>query len=428
MFEYFFATLQNFRAHKLRSILSLLGIIIGIMTVVIITTLGSSMYGSLVKILKSESSTPPNFITVQPQWSQKTKRVDLIPNEKYKRELLSNIKKIKNVFYTNEASVTILKGSAELNKKYRMQMLTGVEQGYLNELNTKLEQGTFFSLSDFAQRRQKAIVSAALAQKLFPEGSPVGKKFSITIPSNKTQLNGERSVLIFYFEVIGVVAPTTGSSSGELYGSKIYVPRSFVTSLKHAKTGDNVFAVMRDENDFSELKQSIEKFSDKFAGTKDSVYVYSSKQMMQQLNSVLTSVQIVLSAVAFISLFVGGINIMNIMIATVTERKKEIGIRKALGATNTDITQLFLVEALTQTLFGSLLGACFGIAISYVVIGLIPLGAIVGSTSIETSRMDFILNIYGIAIAFVVSIGVGVFFGLYPAIKAAKLDPIVALS
>ena len=150
--------------------------------------------------------------------------------------------------------------------------------------------------------------------------------------------------------------------------------------------------------------------------------------MMQQLNSVLTSVQIVLSAVAFISLFVGGINIMNIMIATVTERKKEIGIRKALGATNTDITQLFLVETLTQTLFGSLLGACFGIAISYVVIGLIPLGAIVGSTSIETSRMDFILNIYGIAIAFVVSIGVGVFFGLYPAIKAAKLDPIVALS
>ena len=94
MFEYFFATLQNFRAHKLRSILSLLGIIIGIMTVVIITTLGSSMYGSLVKILKSESSTPPNFITVQPQWSQKTKRVDLIPKEKYKRELLSNIKKI----------------------------------------------------------------------------------------------------------------------------------------------------------------------------------------------------------------------------------------------------------------------------------------------------------------------------------------------
>ena len=149
--------------------------------------------------------------------------------------------------------------------------------------------------------------------------------------------------------------------------------------------------------------------------------------MMLQLNQMLTTIQIVLSCVAFISLFVGGINIMNIMIATVAERKKEIGIRKALGATNADITVQFLVEAVTLTLSGSILGVCFGLLISATAINLIPLKAII-NMPIASSKMDFILNIQGIVIAFGVSVAVGVFFGLRPAIKAAKLDPIVALS
>ncbi len=422
MLEYFFATLQNFKTHKLRSILSLLGIIIGIMTVVIITTLGSSMYGTLVKIMKDESRTPSNLLRVMPQWNPKTRRIDIVLDEAYRKALLAQTKKIQNFFYVNQIEATVLRGSAELNKQYRMQSLTGVENGYLYEPQVTLEQGDFFSLSDFAERRQKAIISASLAQKLFPEGQPVGKKFSVTIPLRSRRGGQNNTPLIFYFEVSGVIASSATDNQ-----IKIYVPRTFITTLKHIKTADDAFLIMRDENDFTELKTIVAEFSDKYSGAKDSVYIYSSKQMMLQLNQMLTTIQIVLSCVAFISLFVGGINIMNIMIATVAERKKEIGIRKALGATNADITVQFLVEAVTLTLSGSILGVCFGLLISATAINLIPLKAII-NMPIASSKMDFILNIQGIVIAFGVSVAVGVFFGLRPAIKAAKLDPIVALS
>ena len=142
---------------------------------------------------------------------------------------------------------------------------------------------------------------------------------------------------------------------------------------------------------------------------------------MDAVNQVLTMVQIILSAIAFISLFVGGINIMNIMIATVTERKKEIGIRKALGATNQNITIQFLVEAASLSFLGGILGSIIGLLISFITVKFIP-------TAVNLAEIEFIINVTGLVVASSVSVLIGIFFGLRPARKAAKLDPIKALS
>ncbi|MEL3909167.1 MAG: ABC transporter permease [Treponemataceae bacterium] len=426
MLEDFFVALQNFRLHKMRTFLSLLGIIIGIFTVSIITNLGSSMYASLKMIFSSSLDMPMNLITVYPNWSREKKRMSLELTEKYRQGLLKDSDKIEYVFYTSDYSGNVLKGTAEMHKDRRMQTLTGVERDYLKAKKISIEYGEDFSYSDFAERRQKAIIGSDLAKELFPEGSPLGKKFSMSFGQRQSfqMNNGAQQPILFYFEVVGVLKANKNSNRPSY---DIFVPRTFLTSLTHSKSSPMAEVFIKDEKDYKSVMDTIKTYSDKFAGTEDSVYPSSAKSVMTEVNKALTIIELVLSGVAFISLFVGGINIMNIMTATVNERKKEIGIRKAIGATRQNIHSQFLIEAATLTLTGGIIGVALGILASYGIVSIIPLDAIVGF-EIPDSKMQFVINTQGTLIAFLVSLTVGIIFGIRPAIKASKLDPIVALS
>nr|MCR5063004.1 FtsX-like permease family protein [Treponema sp.] len=149
-------------------------------------------------------------------------------------------------------------------------------------------------------------------------------------------------------------------------------------------------------------------------GTEYSVNVTSMQSMLEQMSKITSTISLLLSAIAAISLLVGGIGIMNIMIVTVTERKQEIGIRKALGASPKDIRQQFLVESASITLLGGIMGIILGIIISLAV------------EYIQSQALT--INTKACIISFVFSVFVGIFFGLNPAIRAAKLDPVIALS
>lgn len=425
MFEDLIFTFKNFKTHKLRTALSILGIVIGIMAVTVITTLGSSLYGSLLYLLKNVSGASFNTLELYPEWNRETRNLAFQPDEAYRQGLYKSCDKIAHIFYSKNFFVTVLRGSANTTEASAQQNLTGIEPQYLEVSGTKLAIGHFFSRSDFAERSRKAIIDYQLAAELFPEGHAVGKKFSITFSNyNRSRTDQEQAwPRIFFLEVIGVMEKSENAYLGNQ--RFIYVPDTFLSGLIKDDEASSVKVYLNDENDYAEVKQTIQSYSDTYSGIKRSVYVYSPKEMQSVMDKVLGMVQIILSAIAFISLFVGGINIMNIMTATVAERKKEIGIRKAIGATNAEITVQFLIEAATITLTGGVLGVLIGFLLSYGIVNIIPPDIFDPNMPM---KMQFIINRQGMLISFFVSVSVGIIFGLRPAIKAAKLDPIAALN
>ena len=164
----------------------------------------------------------------------------------------------------------------------------------------------------------------------------------------------------------------------------------------------------------TEVVSAITEYCTNLSGTEYSVNVTSMQSMLEQMSEITSTMSLMLSAIAAISLLVGGIGIMNIMIVTVTERKQEIGIRKALGASPRDIRQQFLVESASITLLGGIMGIILGIIISLAV------------EYIQSQA--FTISTNACIISFVFSVFVGIFFGLNPAIRAAKLDPVIALN
>ena len=266
--------------------------------------------------------------------------------------------------------------------------------------NMELESGEFFTVTDNQAGAQKIILSHDTAQTFFPAGDAVGKKIML-VSSNVT----------FGFKVIGVLKEqTTGMENGAAF-----VPRGFYAKkIKPNPEAATVLVQAVSNEKAVELVDQITEYCTKLTGTEGSVNVMSMQSMLNQMSEITKTMSIMLSAIAAISLLVGGIGIMNIMIVTVTERKQEIGIRKALGASPADIRQQFLVESASITLIGGILGIIAGIGISLAVE--------------YVQKQSFIINVEACIVAFVFSVFVGIFFGLNPAGRAAKLDPVIALS
>ncbi len=223
----------------------------------------------------------------------------------------------------------------------------------------------------------------------------------------------------YNFEVCGVLQDTMTWFMDA--NNNVFIPKASYDKI-YDKRNEEIFnaeVIAFDEDDAAIIKNKLEKLAkDLCPEVYRPVWVNSAKSQLDQANNVLGMVRLVILAIGGISLLVGGIGIMNIMLVTVTERKKEIGIRKALGATNRAIKLQFLVESATLTLTGGFAGVLFGMLFSKLIIdNLMP----------EKARLSFFFDPKGTLIAFGVSVFIGIFFGLHPAAKAAKLDPVVAL-
>lgn len=398
MIEDFINALQNFKINKMRTLLSLLGIVIGVTAVVIVTTLGNSLDATVKKIFSRFTMD----IMYLEHWQVGEKKLPF--NEEFRNGLKNNISGIKNIFYFSYLNgSTLSRGNISASDN----QIIACEYGAIEANGYEIDYGKYFTPSDFINGSHKIILGKKVAEHLFPEGNAVGKQ--LTVYTQKAQ---------FALTVAGVL------KHKEVWAYSpdrvAYIPFAFVTTKTHPRPHiARVDVQLYDENEAEIVSRQMQEYADKKADTRNALWVSSAKAQMQENNKVFGVIGVVLTSIAGISLLVGGIGIMNIMIVTVTERKHEIGIRKALGATNADIRNQFLIESATITFTGGLLGVILGICIS----------ALVGAFAFPKD-WDFVFafNLGGTVAAFAVSVSTGIFFGLNPALRAAKLDPVEALS
>ena len=391
MLEDFLNSIQNFKRNKTRTFLSLLGVIIGVAAVIIITSMGES---STKQVQDTFGTNGLDIVEIRSGFMRRNRdSITLVFDESFRENLFDGVKDIKKIWYKNSLSATLSVGEVSASVS-----CTAIEYGYLEMYGFQLEEGKFFSVSDVEEGMQKIILSHDMAEQLFPDGNALGQKIMLVVDK-----------VTFGFKIVGITKDqTTGMETGTAF-----IPRGFYSKkIKPNPSADSVLVQVTSQEKSSPMVQTLTSYCRNLTGT-DSVRVNSMKTMIEQVSKITETMSLLLAAVAAISLLVGGIGIMNIMIVTVTERRQEIGIRKALGANQKDIMQQFLIESASITVIGGILGIIFGILISLI------LEYIKG--------MSFALSFQACIVSFVFSLFVGIFFGINPALRAAKLDPVVAL-
>lgn len=392
MLEDFLNSIQNFKRNKTRTFLSLLGVIIGVAAVIIITSMGES---STKQVQDTFGTNGLDIVEIRSGFMRRNRdSITLVFDQSFRENLFDGVKDIKKIWYKNSLSATLSVGEVSASVS-----CTAIEYGYLEMYGFQLEEGKFFSVSDVEEGMQKIILSHDMSEQFFPDGNALGQKIMLVVDK-----------VTFGFKIVGITKDqTTGMETGTAF-----IPRGFYSKkIKPNPSADSVLVQVTSQEKSSPMVQTLTSYCRNLTGT-DSVRVNSMKTMIEQVSKITETMSLLLAAVATISLLVGGIGIMNIMIVTVTERRQEIGIRKALGANQKDIMQQFLIESASITVIGGILGIIFGILISLV------LEYIKG--------MSFALSFQACIVSFVFSLFVGIFFGINPALRAAKLDPVVALS
>lgn len=396
--ESFISALQSVKANKMRSFLTMLGIIIGISSVITIVSIGQ---GGKQAIVGEFDDLGTNVINV----NVKSTNNDIEDRDYLTLKDAVLIKeKIPEV--TSVVPATGGMGQIKTDKDTKFSEIDGITHEFNKLMKVNMLAGRFLNEGDVQSARSVIVIDEITATKLFkkPENA-VGQKIKVTVEDNNTNLT-----------VIGVAESASGSMAtmfGDNYPGLGYVPIT-ISERVFPDAKITFFSVMLENMDNS--KEVATKIVHLLEQTHRNEGKYAAEEgfkQLEMLENVLNIFTMVIGAIAGISLLVGGIGVMNIMLVSVTERTREIGIRKALGAKNKDIMLQFLTESLILCLIGGIIGMTLGISLGFLAGKAIniPLGV---SPSI-------------ILIAFGFSSAVGIFFGLYPANKAAKLDPIEAL-
>ena len=301
--------------------------------------------------------------------------------------------------------------SASVNKSYQLvagnqnwtSRVEGTTPSNFEIQSLEIEDGRIFHNKDLNSRSRVAVIGATVAESLFPEGEPVGKMMRI----NKAP-----------FQVIGVLKSKGQSGMGQDQDDVVFIP---LTTAQNRMMGityvQRITLQAENENVINDVQAEAEQVLRTRhrikAGAYDDFTVRNMAAIMETMMETANSITMLLGCIAAISLLVGGIGIMNIMLVSVTERTREIGIRKALGATYNNILLQFLLEAMVIGIVGGGLGVVLGVGASFAIS--------------QFAGWNTVISVWAIIIAVVFSIGIGLFFGIYPARKAALLDPIDAL-
>ena len=397
--ESFLMAWASLIANKMRSILTMLGIIIGVAAVIALVSIG---YGVKQDIQNSISSLGSNLLMVMPgaprtpgvrpsQGSMKSLKVS-------DYQAISKLDGVKAASpYTANSYVSIYQS------KNWTTTVSGVSSNFQDVNNWTMSEGRFISSKNVENRERVAVVGQTVVKNLFAGDDPVGKEIRVkNIP----------------FRVIGVLNSKGNGTMGNDQDDVIFIP--YTTAMERVEGVDYlrmVYVVASDDNGIDRLQSDIENLLRVRHGIKDTnlddFNIQNMKSIMETMVQTTGTLTLFLGAVAAISLVVGGIGIMNIMLVSVTERTREIGIRKALGATYFVIVTQFLIEAVVISLMGGLIGIALGIGASKL-IGL-------------ASGMSTVISVPTIILSFAFSMAIGLVFGIYPARKAAKLNPIDAL-
>jgi len=410
--------LTGLKSNKMRALLTMLGIIIGIASVIAIVTVGNSLTASITSAMEDmgansimvgvrerggdESDRGPDMpgsATATPEES------DLLTDEAIEAFVVRFNDKIENISLSHGVG----SAKAQDGRLYANVSIVGVNEGYGDANNIELISGRFIDERTIKSVRKVAVVSDKLINNMFSAGeNPLGQEIKLY------------SDVIETYTIIGVYKYETSafmpsSSSEEDINTNLYIPISLAKQDSTTKNYQSFTVVTKTGVDAGLFTKDIENYFSKVYenNTKWEVSAMNMESAISSMTSMLNTVSIAISVIAAISLLVGGIGVMNIMLVSVTERTREIGTRKALGARNSYIKVQFIVESVIICMIGGIIGIVLGVLLG-------ALGSSLLGYPATASPGIIFLSVS-------VTMLIGVFFGYYPANKAAKLDPIEAL-
>ena len=411
------------KANKMRALLTMLGIIIGIASVIAIMTVGNTITAS---VSDEMSSMGANNITVGIQQrsseSEKTKegltfeggpRMNNPTQDDYfTKEMLENYcATYEDSIYAISAFENVGTGQILDNSLYANISMEGVSLGYFAANNMTLLSGRYFSEKETADGIKTAIISNKAVNNLFDGNSEKALESTIQINIGDKYYN---FIVIGIYEYEESIMGFSSSSDEEITTS-VYIPLKTAQQLNHT-SGYSQFTVVTESGmDAESFSQTTENFFATYYRNNEDFTpsAYSMSSMVESMTEMLSTITLAISVIAGIALLVGGIGVMNIMLVSITERTREIGTRKALGAPNSSIRLQFIIESIVICVIGGAIGIILGIAMG------IAAAAFMDTTAVP--------SVSSIVISLLFSTGIGIFFGYYPANKAAKMDPIEAL-
>lgn len=411
-------------SNKMRAVLTMLGIIIGIGSVIAIVTVGGSLTNSVSSSMQAMGA---NNITVglqqkseeaeegsggavfgRPGRMRQPEAEDLISEEMLEKLREKYPDRIEAYSLSESAG----SGKAQLGELYANLNITGVNVEYFKVEELNMLAGRTLNDKDAEKSKHVAVVSDKLVNNLFGGNTKSALGSTIDVKINQKY---------YTYTIIGVYEYSASSfgfssDSEEDLTTELYIPISTAKNQNHSEEGYQQLTILTAAGtDSVSFVEEIESFFDFYyaRNEKFEISAFSMESMIESMTEMLSTISLAISVIAGISLLVGGIGVMNIMLVSITERTREIGTRKALGATNGSIRLQFIVESVIICLIGGIIG--------------IILGVILGRIGAELLGYSASVSVVSILVAVTFSMVIGVFFGYYPANKAAKMDPIEAL-
>jgi len=399
--------LGSLRANKFRSALTVLGIVVGIITVVLVASILTGMRSSITSMIEEYGTN--NIYAFHLSTGPRVGNRD---RSEYQRKPLTppdgdailaqvpSVDQLANVLFLWRLDSTL----RYRGEKYRRGQLSGVTAPYASVTNASVSEGRFITESDNSHRRDVIVIGPNVVSALFPNQS--------VIVGSQVELVGRP------FEVIGVLEKRKATFFGESQeDNALYIP--FETGRKLSPQSTDMMLQMRTRSgtlgaSLGQVEAVLRRQRGLKYNQEDDFDLQTANRIIEQFDSIVAYIGLFAIAISSVGLLVGGIGVMNIMLVSVTERTREIGIRKAIGARKVDIVRQFLFEAMTLTFLGGVLGILIAVAISYIIKILLP-------------TLPAAVPAWAVISGLVVSTSIGLVFGVWPARKAANLDPIECL-
>ncbi len=392
LLEILSSAVKSLSTSKLRSFLTILGIVIGITSVTVISSVGNGLQNAMVESLDGLG------LDRLEVYVNSLENINSVLYEEDGELLKSH----NNVSYV----IPFLKNHTYVNERITEEpifiSMDAVSEEYTKILNREIVNGRFLMNTDIENRRNVIVIPERLSERYFGYKNSIGETFTISLWGD-----------LLHFTVIGI----TESNRNDIFFSatpEVFVPYTFMQDFLSSSGVDGLYVGIENPEYSGETAEELNKMLQIKNGTDENTYrVYNMMQEMDDIKLVFSQVVLFVNVVASIALFVGSIGIMNIMLVTVTERTREIGIRKALGATKRNIRLQFLIEAVVLSIIGGIIGTSIGYLLAIVV----------GSNIDVTPEF----SLYSILMSLLVCSLIGILSGVYPASKASNLSPIEAL-